>query len=174
MPLDANRSTVDTICSDNSKTSKNISQHIDIGFTASVRDFDITTGQKWYNDALNKNINDCYIGTNHIITTGFVALSTDQYKTTYYETSEGIGDYDIMVDSETNSTENEIQDNRTYRWKIYKQSKSGTSRKLMIECFNKYPIFEIDETGKYDIEVTMYDKNGNKHTNELLSAITVI
>lgn len=174
MPLNTNKSTVDTICSDNSKTSKNISQHIDIGFTASVRDFDITIGQKWYNDALNKNINDCYIGTNHITTTGFVALSTDQYKTTYYETSEGIGDYDIMVEGETNSTENEIQDNRTYRWKIYKQSKSGTSRKLMIECFNKYPIFEIDETGKYDIEVTMYDENGNKHTNELLSAITVI
>ena len=179
MKLDGNKSTTDLITGDNSRETKKISQHIDKGFTASVREFDITIGQKWYNNGINifeQKKNDLWYGHNgQAKTDGIVILKTG-IASNYYCGTDGIGDWDDIIETTLNEefTKEQLKTDQTFRWRIYKQNKHNSSRKLMIECYNKYPIFYIDEKGIYDIEATMFDKYGNKHERKSAASITVI
>ena len=173
----SNESTVDIISGDGSRNSKKIAQHIGRGFTTSIRDFDITVGQKWYNDGLSYFQNGVTYGhTGQIITNGFVAMKTGIPKDYYYADCRGIGDWDDDVEK----TQNEIfaveqnKKGKSFRWKIYKQNKYSNSHELKVECFNEYPIFFIDEKGIYDVDVTLYDEYGNKFVKNSSAAITVI
>jgi hypothetical protein len=178
MPLNRKFSTEDFITSDNSRTAKKISQHIDRGFTASIRDFDITLAQQWYKKGIEECSNEVYgfTHTGQIITTGFVLMRTGVPSGTYYGGDFGIGDFDEIIDTEHlhDTFMDDTDKTKTYRWKIYKQSKTGSSRKLVVECFNKYPVFNIEQKGVYDVDVTVYDENGNKYINKTVGAITVI
>ena len=177
MPL--NNTSTKNIINGNSREALKISQHIDCGFTASVRDFDITIGQKWYNNGIaffdentTNNRNNIYLHTNKIISNGFVAMTSDTSKGTYY-CGCGIGVWDDLID--TLDVNNDTTDKkRTYRWKVYKQSKKQANKKLLVDCFNQYPMFSIDEKGVYDVEAIIYDEHGNKFLNKSIGAITII
>lgn len=59
-----------------------------------------------------------------------------------------------------------ITNNMTVRWKIYK--KYGiSSRKLIMECFNKVLFLKFKEYGTYDIEMTLWDSYGNKFEKKM-------
>lgn len=61
--------------------------------------------------------------------------------------------------------------NMTVRWKIYK--KYGiSSRKLIMECFNKVLFLKFKEYGTYDIEMTLWDSYGNKFEKKMDGYIT--
>ena len=180
MKLEDGKSTSDLITSDKSRESKKISQHIDKGFTASIREFDITTGHRWYNNGINlfeeKMYDTWYNHTGQIVTEGLVALKTGVPSGYYYCGTDGIGDWDDIIEIIQNE-EISIEQNKadqSFRWRIYKQNRYNSSHKLVLECYNKYPVFYIDEKGVYDVEVTMFDRFGNKHERKSASAITVI
>ena len=59
----------------------------------------------------------------------------------------------------------------TVRWKIYKKYGS-TSRKLIMECFNKVLFLKFKEYGTYDIEMTLWDSYGNKFEKKMDGYIT--
>ena len=59
----------------------------------------------------------------------------------------------------------------TVRWKIYKKYGS-TSRKLIMECFNKVLFLKFKEYGTYDIEMTLWDSYGNKFEKKMNGYIT--
>ena len=61
--------------------------------------------------------------------------------------------------------------NMTVRWKIYKKY-GGTSRKLIMECFNKVLFLKFKEYGTYDIEMTLWDSYGNKFEKKMDGYIT--
>lgn len=61
--------------------------------------------------------------------------------------------------------------NMTVRWKIYKKY-VGTSRKLIMECFNKVLFLKFKEYGTYDIEMTLWDSYGNKFEKKMDGYIT--
>lgn len=170
-------STVDIISGDNSRNSKKIAQHIGRGFTASVRDFDITIGHRWYENGLECFKDGVTYGhTGQIITDGFVAMKTGIPKGYYYAECRGIGDFDDqieMMEKEVFAVEHS-KEGKSFRWRIYKQNKHSNSHELKVECFNIYPIFLIDEKGIYDVDVTLYDEYGNKFVKKSAAAITVI
>ena len=177
MPL--NNTSTKNIINGNSREALKISQHIDCGFTASVRDFDVTIGQKWYNNGITlfdenttNNRNNIYLHTNKIISNGFVAMTSDISKETYY-CGCGIGVWDDLIDT-LDVNDDTTDKKRTYRWKIYKQSKKQANKKLLVDCFNQYPMFSIDEKGVYDVEAIIYDEHGNKFINKSIGAITII
>lgn len=70
-----------------------------------------------------------------------------------------------------NNISNMISNNMTVRWKIYKKYGS-TSRKLIMECFNKVLFLKFKEYGTYDIEMTLWDSYGNKFEKKMDGYIT--
>lgn len=143
MKLDYDKSTRDIIYGDGSRITKNISQHIDKGFTASLREFDLSIAQRWYDSGYQNIQNITYKQTNNTTTKGVVAMSSGTI-------------------------------NQTTRWRIHKRNKYNNNRTLMVECYNKFPIFDIKNTGLYDVELICYDAEGNKSYKDIKSAITVI
>lgn len=173
----SDESTVDIITGDSTRHCKKIAQHIGRGFTASVRDFDITIGQRWYENGLNEFKGGVTYGhTGQIITDGFVAMKTGIPKEYYYAECRGIGDYDDEIEMMRNDilTVEQNKEGKSFRWRIYKQNRHSNDHTLKVECFNTYPIFFIDEKGVYDIDVVLYDEYGNKFIKNSTAAITVI
>lgn len=173
MPIDKNKSSKDFIYS-NDRKALNISQHIDCGFTASIRDFDITISQQWYKNGLEKynNIENLFTHKDKITSKGFVMLVSGLYDTTNDETSTLNTNISYLLNKSNNTQTS--NDTKTYRWKVYKQSTHRTSHKLILDCFNDCPVFYINEKGIYDVESIVYDKNGNKHSNFSTGSITII
>lgn len=64
------------------------------------------------------------------------------------------------------------------KWKIYKRDSSNSnSRTLLMECYNRIVPLEFNKNydyGDYDVELTIYDKNGNKSTKEMLGAFSIL
>lgn len=54
----------------------------------------------------------------------------------------------------------------TVRWRIYRNI-GGTSRKMIIESYNKVLMLKLKEYGLYDVEMTIWDECGNKHERKL-------
>ena len=61
----------------------------------------------------------------------------------------------------------------TVEWKLYKQT-GKKARTLLFECYNKILTVNLKETGKYDVVIKVYDKNGNKYEKDMVSIITVM
>ena len=59
----------------------------------------------------------------------------------------------------------------TVRWKIYIRY-GNSSRKLIMECFNKALFLKLKDYGTYDIEMTLWDQYGNKFEKKMNGYIT--
>jgi hypothetical protein len=70
-----------------------------------------------------------------------------------------------------NSIEKIITENITVRWRLYKRI-GDTSNKLIMESFNKALFIKFKEKGIYDIEMTLWDKYGNRFYKKMDGYIT--
>jgi len=59
----------------------------------------------------------------------------------------------------------------TVRWKLFRQY-TNAKHELLLECWNRMVAFVLPEEGTYDIDLTVYDENGNKYNKFLDGIIT--
>ena len=60
----------------------------------------------------------------------------------------------------------------TTKWKVLKQH-GNSKNTLLFECYNKVLSLVLEEKGSYDVDLTVYDKHGNKYNKFLMGAITI-
>ena len=147
----------DTLYLEKSRINANLSQHIDAGFTASVRDFNINNGHNticdgndinaltFYEHSLSEYITSCEITNPHII------LSLPE----------------TLIDQNNNST---------VAWKIYKHSSKSGNASLYFETYtntNEHLALHFQEKGNYDVEIIIYDQYGNKNSKYIASIVTI-
>jgi hypothetical protein len=54
----------------------------------------------------------------------------------------------------------------TVRWRLYRRI-GDIEKQLVMECYNKIMLIWLSEKGIYDIELTIWDKHGNKYVKNL-------
>lgn len=64
-----------------------------------------------------------------------------------------------------------IPETYSVHWKIFKQYGTHHHR-LLLECWNKVVALKFPDEGTYDIDLTVYDENGNKYNKFLDGIIT--
>ena len=62
-------------------------------------------------------------------------------------------------------------ENMTVRWRIYKRV-GETSKNMLMESFNRAVIVDFEEKGIYDIEMTLWDRYGNRFDKKMDGYVT--
>ena len=61
----------------------------------------------------------------------------------------------------------------TIKWSVYKQN-TDERRELILECFNKFLTVSLNERGTYDLEMTVYDFEGNRFNKKITGFISIL
>lgn len=77
----------------------------------------------------------------------------------------------VTVDKLYNTVSKLSNNDVTVRWRVYKRI-GLIERKMVMECYNKVLSMNLNHYGKYDIEVEVFDKYGNKYNKEMGGALT--
>ena len=134
---------------------RELSYYIDTSYAIVLRDFDSDNGMKMWNDASSGVISNQYSYNCPITTTKkFVTLAP------------------VLSEAFSGSTPISILTSQEYtaKWRIYKQH-DNSKRTLLVECYNKVLSLELPEKGVYDVDLTVYDRHGNKYCKFLDGAI---
>jgi hypothetical protein len=132
---------------DDTDANKNILKFIDDRFSVSRRNFDIDNAIDSWNIP--------------------VSLNTIKNKGEKFEVNSS-NDVVFKIDS-TQATKYQIE---TRKWSIYRKV-DNSDRELYFECFNNVLFMKNLKQGVYDIELTAYDKHGNKYFKRLDGYLTV-
>lgn len=147
-----------TIHAEDTKINKTISQHIDAGFTVSVRNFDINNAHESIVDKMD---------TESI----FIYEINENEKFPHLETNETI------VLSLPKISISESQNKQlTVQWKVYKQNKYTNNPTLYFETYttcDEYIGIKLKNKGIYDLEISGYDEYGNKYERYISSAFII-
>lgn len=145
---------------ENTAINRDDSYYIDTTYTASLRNFHVRNGISMWND-VSINLNDssyytynCPIsvsdGTAYVIPMLSEAFPNYGYPPSY------------LV----------FYNNCTIKWKVFRQN-GNYDRTLLLECFNHVLPLKLSEKGTYDIDLTVYDRHGNKYHKYMDGAITI-
>ena len=148
----------DTLYLAPSRHNANITQHIDAGFTSSIRNFDITKCQ------------NCIMDVSDITGMSFeehIIKDSDKFPQIVSESP-----VLLHIPSDSVSDDNNV----TVNWKVHKQTSRTDKVDLYFEIYaiaSKHVALNIKDKGIYDIEIICYDKHGNKHNKYISSAIII-
>ncbi len=141
---------------DETAVNKELGYYLDSTYSVSFRNFNVRNGIIYWNDS-STGLSSMYSYRKPVITTNGKVMVTPILSQEFTH----IGEFDILQSEDC-----------TVSWKIYKQ-KNNYTHELLFECFNKILTLDLTEKGIYDIDMTIYDKHGNKFTRELIGAITI-
>lgn len=139
----------------NNRDTKNTSQHIDAGYSISIRNFDIMNAHNAIKDVSE--------------------IETKKYKEiliSYNDKFDKITTNNPFLLSVKNDNTN---NNDTILFKLYRRL--STSKSLYIESYtkqNKYLLLDIPDKGDYDLEIISFDNLGNSHKRYISNAIKII
>ena len=133
---------------ENNNINRELSYYFDTTYSASFRNFDIRKGMDLWNDKNMSLFNDSY-----------------SYNCPVSTTVKSIMIIPILP-------LNDLENNKyIIKWQIYKQH-VDPRRDLILECFNNVLCVDLDP-GTYNVNLTVYDKHGNKFVKSLDGAITI-
>lgn len=145
------------ITMEDTAVNRELSYYIDTTYSVSFRNFNVRNGITYWDDDINSGLPYLYSYRKPVITTNSKVMVAPVLSQEFTHRD----DLDILINNEC-----------TISWKIYKQ-KNNYTHELLFECFNEILTLDLKEEGTYDIDMTIYDKHGNKFTRELIGAITI-
>lgn len=142
----------------NTALNRDISYYFDTTYTASFRKFNARKGIELWNEITSSKIASMYSYNCPVSTRGneviLIPILSEEYTT--YPTPMDI------INSEEYTT----------KWQVLKQH-GNSKNTLLFECYNKVLSLVLEEKGSYDVDLTVYDKHGNKYNKFLMGAITI-
>ena len=148
-----------------SKFNRNISYHIDTTYTMSLRNFDVRNGNDMWLEPTKSQLSSMkttdepieikYTGTTIPL---IVSPSVKSMFPKSLKTNEDILSSDNFL---------------TIKWSVYKQN-TDERRELILECFNKFLTVSLNERGVYDLEMTVYDFEGNRFNKKITGFISIL
>jgi hypothetical protein len=142
----------------NTPENRDISYYFDTTYTASFRNFNVRNGINLWNEIDSSKLASMYSYNCPISTKGkdvvILPILSEEYTT-----------YSTPIDIITS-------EDYTTKWQVFKQH-GNSKHTLLFECFNKVLSLVLEEKGSYDVDLTIYDKHGNKFNKFLIGAITI-
>ena len=146
------------------KFNRNMSYHIDTTYTMSLRNFDVRNGKEMWVEPTKSQLSELkttdepieikYTGTP-------IPLIVSPSVKSMFPNSFGTNE-DIL------SSDNFL----TVKWSVYKQN-TDERRELILECFNKFLTVSLNERGTYDLEMTVYDFEGNRFNKKITGFVSI-
>ena len=142
----------------NTGVNRDISYYLDTTYTASFRNFNVRNGIDLWKEIDKDKIMEMYSYNCPVSTQGneilLVPILSEEYRSY-------VNPMDIIM-----------SENYTTKWKVFRQH-GNSKHSLLFECYNKILSLTFEEKGSYDVDLTIYDKHGNKYNKFLIGAITI-
>lgn len=142
----------------NTPINRDISYYFDTTYTASFRNFHVRNGIDLWNEINSSKLTSMYSYNCPISTRGNEVIILPILSEEYTMYSRPI---DIITSEEY-----------TTKWQVFKQH-GNSKHTLLFECFNKVLSLVLEEKGSYDVDLTIYDRHGNKFHKFLMGAVTI-
>ena len=130
---------------------KNVARFVDSQYSVSFRNFNPSDANEIWTESVSVNIK--YEYTQPVKTSNSTVYAAP------------------IVDKIYDSVSKLSESDTTVRWRVYRRV-GLVERSMVIECYNKILSLKLPYYGKYDVEVDVFDKYGNKYTKEMGGAFT--